>query len=73
MNQIVQPHHIDAAKVVGDIVSLSAIAGALMNFITPLSALVGLVYICIRVWETDTVQKLIKRYRKDKTNGEEKS
>lgn len=65
---MIQQHHIDAAKTTADTVSIGAamlwIGGAIgwvtANLVPPLAAVASLVYMLIRIYETPTVQKLVK-------------
>lgn len=52
------------AKNVGDVIAVTSIIATLMELLPALSALAGLVWMCIRIYETDTVQKLVRK--KDK-------
>lgn len=51
----------EPVKAVIDWGSFGTAVGAFFKLVPELSALVGLVWLCIRVWETDTVQKLRKK------------
>lgn len=51
-------------KVAGDVVAGGVAAATLMAWIPPVAALVSLVYALIRLYETETVQKLITQLRK---------
>lgn len=54
---------LEALKNVGDVLALGAIAGSFMDFITPLAAVVGLVYAAVRLWETKTMQYWVAKIR----------
>lgn len=51
----------NATKVITEISVASVTLGAFMEWITPVGALVGLVYYSIKIWETDTVKTLTGR------------
>lgn len=42
---------------------IAVIVAALMNVVTPLAAVIGLVYYAIVLWETDTVQNWVRQTR----------
>ena len=43
-------------KVAIDIMSLSAVAAAILNYVPAVTAVLSLVWVCIRLYETKTVQ-----------------
>ena len=51
----------EGLKQVADTVSVATGVGALAGVLPALSALVTIVWMSIRIWETDTVQRLCKR------------
>ena len=51
----------EGLKQVEDTVSVATGVGALAGVLPALSALVTSVWMSIRIWETDTVQRLCKR------------
>lgn len=51
--------HNEAAKAVGDVVSASIVVGALFQWLPAIAALFTLVWTAIRIYETDTVQRLL--------------
>jgi chromate transport protein ChrA len=53
----------DAAKTVGDIVSLTTVVGTLMQILPSIAAIFTIVWTMIRIYETKTVQNFIKRWR----------
>lgn len=55
-----------AAKVSGDLVSASIVVGTLAQILPHLAALLTVVWTLIRIFETDTVQRLIGRLPRDK-------
>lgn len=55
---------IQAAKVVGDAVSVTTVLGALVGYLPAMAALFTLIWTAIRIYETKTVQKLIGRVKR---------
>lgn len=51
----------EGLKQVADTVSVATGVGALAGVLPAISALVTIVWMSIRIWETDTVQRLCKR------------
>ena len=58
------PNMVDHAKAAGDGISLVASLGALAGWLPAIAALASLVWTCIRIYETKTVQGWIKRRKK---------
>jgi TctA family transporter len=52
---------IEPAKHVTDAVSIGALLGSLFGYLPAISALFTIVWMAIRIYETDTVQKLLGR------------
>jgi len=53
-------NHIDTtAKAVGDIASIATVLGTLTNVLPAIAALFTIVWTAIRIYETDTVQKML--------------
>ena len=52
-------------KTLGDALSIVTVVGALAEMLPSVAALFTIVWTGIRIYETDTVQKLIKRFRGD--------
>jgi hypothetical protein len=52
-------------KTLGDALSIVTVVGALADMLPSVAALFTIVWTGIRIYETDTVQKLIKRFRGD--------
>lgn len=44
-----------------DFASISTLLGSLMNFLPSIAAILTIVWTFIRIYETDTVQKLLNR------------
>jgi len=60
-------HSAEATKHVIDAVSVFTVVGTLSDLLPPLAALFTIVWTGIRIYETETIQKLIgKRQDKDK-------
>ena len=49
----------DQLKNIGDITSVTVVAGTLMSFLPPLAALLTVIWTCIRIYETKTIQRFI--------------
>lgn len=56
-----EPTMIDHVKAAGDGVSIVASIGALAGWVTPLAALASLIWTCIRIYETRTVQGWLEK------------
>jgi len=57
-NQETLKHMIDGA-------SLLTVIGTLVEFLPAVSAILSIVWVAIRIWETETVQKLVNRKKAD--------
>lgn len=53
----------DSAKTVGDILSLTTVVGTLMQVLPSIAAIFTIVWTVIRIYETKTVQAILKRGR----------
>lgn len=51
----------DELKTGVDIVSLSVVGASLLEWIPAMSALVSLIWVCIRIYETQTVRRWLKK------------
>ena len=51
----------DDVKSSMDFVSLTDVGASLLQWIPSLSALVSLIWVCIRIYETETIQRLLKK------------
>tara|TARA_R110002126_G_scaffold78039_1_gene194523 strand:- start:1304 stop:1465 length:162 start_codon:yes stop_codon:yes gene_type:complete len=51
----------DHAKMIFDLGSLTIVAGTLMSYLPAIAAVASLVWSCIRIYETKTVQRWIKK------------
>lgn len=54
-------HMSESAKHLVDVVSLVTVLGTLVNFLPALAAGFSIVWTVIRIWESDTVQKMLGR------------
>lgn len=52
---------VDHAKTAADGVAIVASIGALTGWLTPIAALASLIWTCIRIYETKTVQSWLKK------------
>jgi len=57
------------AKHVLDALSVVTVVGTLVNILPSIAALFTIVWTGIRIWETQTVQGLLSRERKDEKEG----
>lgn len=48
-----------------DGVSFFTVIGTLVEFLPALSAILSIVWVAIRIWETETVKKLVNRKKDD--------
>jgi len=53
----------EIVKTVGDAVSVFTVVGTLVNMLPSIAALITIVWTGIRIYETDTVKDLIKRWK----------
>lgn len=53
-------HLSDTAKQVGDTLSVVTVVGTLMQYLPAIAALITIIWTSIRIWETDTVQLLVR-------------
>jgi hypothetical protein len=54
----------DQAKVIIDASSIVVVAGTLIDWLPAVAALASLVWTTIRIYETETFQKWMKKWRK---------
>lgn len=66
MNQ----HDQETVKHMIDGASILTVIGTLVEFLPAVSALLSIVWVAIRIYETDTVQKLVNRKRDDDARNE---
>jgi hypothetical protein len=58
-------NHHDTAKNVADALSIATVVGTLMEVLPAVAALFTIIWTGIRIYETDTVQKLLRKGKKD--------
>tara|TARA_R110000822_G_scaffold78886_1_gene188951 strand:+ start:1949 stop:2110 length:162 start_codon:yes stop_codon:yes gene_type:complete len=51
----------DHAKILVDASSIAVVAGTLMSYLPAIAAVASIVWSCIRIYETKTVQRWIKK------------
>lgn len=56
--------HLHAVKVAVDTISAAFTIGALLQWLPAVAAVLSIIWYCIRIWESDTVQGWLGR-RKD--------
>ena len=59
----------EPTKQVIDVISFGTVIGTVSAILPPLSALFTIVWVGIRIWETDTVQELAGRKRRRDDKG----
>lgn len=59
----------ETTKQVIDTLSFATVLGTISAILPPLSALFTIVWVGIRIWETDTVQELTGRKRRRDAKG----
>ena len=55
----------EEAKTVIDAFAVGGTVGALAGWLPPLAALATLIWTCLRIWETKTVQELLNAKKDD--------
>ena len=50
-----------AVKAAGDVVSLTVVVGTLANWLPAVAALISIIWGIIRIYETDTVQRMLRK------------
>jgi hypothetical protein len=63
-------HDQETFKHILDGASIITVIGTLVEFLPAVSAILSIVWVAIRIWETDTVQKLV--YRKKDNDASDK-
>ncbi|MEK9917986.1 MAG: hypothetical protein VW496_01210 [Pelagibacteraceae bacterium] len=51
----------EAMKAAGDVFSISVIVGTLANWLPSIAAIISIIWGAIRIYETDTVQRMLGR------------
>ena len=59
----------EPTKQVIDVISFGTVIGTVSAILPPRSALFTIVWVGIRIWETDTVQELVGRKRRRDEKG----
>lgn len=59
----------EPTKQVVDMLSFATVLGTISAILPPLSALFTIVWVGIRIWETDTIQELTGRKRRRDAKG----
>ncbi|PZU13826.1 MAG: hypothetical protein DI606_04470 [Sphingobium sp.] len=54
-------HDHDAARYVADGLSLGALIGAIANLLPSIASLLTVIWMLIRIWETESVQRWTRR------------
>jgi hypothetical protein len=54
----------EQAKLITDVLSFATVVGTLVDVLPALAALFTIVWTSIRIWETKTVQNLIKKLKR---------
>lgn len=65
--------HVDAIKNGADSIAIAGVAAAIMNWVPPITAVFSLIYILVRLYETETMQKLLGKKKNEQGSSEEKS
>ena len=60
-------HHHETAKNVADALSIVTVVGTLMEVLPAVAALFTIIWTGIRIYETDTVQKVLRKGKKDES------
>ena len=55
----------EQVKVVGDVVSVTTVGATLMSWLPHIAAALSIIWMLIRIYETKTVQKVLKRNKVD--------
>lgn len=58
-------HNQETLKHIIDGASILTVIGTLVEFLPAVSAVLSIVWVAIRIWETETVQKLVNRKKAD--------
>ena len=59
----------EPTKQIIDTLSFATVLGTISAMLPPLSALFTIIWVSIRIWETDTVQELVGRKRRRDKKG----
>jgi hypothetical protein len=64
MTNHISDHLSNSTKYVVDAVSMFTVLGTLVDFLPAVAAAFTIVWTIIRIWETDTAQKVLKKWKK---------
>lgn len=56
-----RPENAEVVKSIGDVLSIVTVVGTLIEMLPSVAAIFTIVWTGIRIWETDTVQKMFGR------------
>jgi hypothetical protein len=62
-------HNQETLKHIIDGASIITVIGTLVEFLPAVSAILSIVWVAIRIYETETVQKLVNRKKDDYASG----
>jgi chromate transport protein ChrA len=62
----------EQAKIVGDVLSISTISATLMSILPPVAAILTILWSLIRIYESETVKRMLGIERKERTRAEDK-
>ena len=60
----------DTAKAVADGAAVLTTVGVMATWLPPLASLFTIIYLGLRIWESDTVRKMTKRKKADDADNE---
>lgn len=62
---MIRAHYVEVAKHVADVASVSAITAAWVDhWVTPMSTIIAFLYLSVRLFETKTMQHLVRHARR---------
>ena len=59
----------EQAKIAGDVLSISTVGATLMQILPPLAAILSILWAVIRIYESETIQKIIGKPRTERTRA----
>ena len=51
----------EESKTIVDVLAVGGTVGTMAGILPPLAALITIIWTCLRIWETETVQNLFKK------------
>ena len=51
----------EESKAIIDVLAIGGTVGTVAGILPPLAALITIVWTCLRIWETDTIQNLLNK------------